>query len=418
MACLNVKSEIGKLRKALVRRPGRETQHYPHGDFLQVFPLRPFQSSFDLDEAQREHDRLVGILKEHGVEVVDLTDLVVEALDSAPQARDRLITTYLQDCRIEGTELTEAARAYLESAETSERLVSRLFGGIRYSDTELVRRDQFPFASHIGAGFDPETFLTSPLNTSFFVRDPMSVIGDGVTLNHMYWHDRNREVDLCETVVDFNPEFKAAPRWFDHDCSFHLEGGDILNIDAHTVAVGLSERTEAAAIDALCRKLLDAENGSTIDSVYVFAVPQIGNRLHLDTYLARIDYDLFVIDPSLAQGIEAYRISRGGRTTGLAVEALGGSASSILGRMLGENSVRLLQFGAGQSSRMDAEYSNGAMGMLCLAPGDLCVCEENVLTNDILDKAGMKLHPVSIQEMTVGFGGPASLCQPLWREDL
>lgn len=418
MARLNVKSEIGKLRKVLVRRPGRETQRYPHGDFLQAFPLRPFQSSFDLDKAQREHDRLVGILEKQGVEVVDLTDLVVEALDSAPQARNCLISTYLQDCRIEGAELTEAARSYLECAETNKQLVCRLFEGIRYGDTDLVEPGRFPFASHIGAGFDSETFLAGPLNTSFFVRDPMSVIGDGVTLNHMYWHDRNREVDLCETVVDYNPEFKAAPRWFDHDCSFHLEGGDILNIDAHAVAVGLSERTEATAIDVLCRHLLSGENSSSIDDVYVFTVPQIGNRLHLDTYLARIDYDLFVIDPALARDIVVYRVSRGGRTTGLTVEPLAGSASSILGRMLGESAVRLLQFDAGQSGRMDAEYSNGAMGMLCLAPGDLCVCEENMLTNDILDKAGMRLHPVSIQEMTVGFGGPSSLCQALWREDL
>lgn len=418
MACLNVRSEIGNLRKALVRKPGHETQHYPHGDFLQAFPLRPFQSSFDLDKAQREHDHLVSILEEHGVEVVDLTDLVVEALDSAPQARDRLISTYLQDCRIEGAEMTAAARSYLESAPTNEQLVWRLFEGIRYGDTELVQRGHFPFASHIGADFDAETFLTGPLATSFFVRDPMSIIGDGVTLNHMYWHDRNREVDLCETVVDYNPEFKAAPRWFNHDCSFHLEGGDILNIDARTVAVGLSERTEAAAIDVLCQQLLNSEQASSIDNVYVFTVPQIGNRLHLDTYLARIDYDLFVIDPALTHDIVAYRVSRGGRTTGLAVEALAGNASSVLGHMLGEGAVRLLQFDAGQSGRMDAEYNNGAMGMLCLAPGDLCVCEENVLTNDILDKAGMKLHPVSIQEMTVGFGGPSSLCQPLWREDL
>ena len=28
----------------------------------------------------------------------------------------------------------------------------------------------------------------------WFTRDPASVIGEGVTLNHMYWPERNREV--------------------------------------------------------------------------------------------------------------------------------------------------------------------------------------------------------------------------------
>lgn len=416
MTSLNVHSEIGSLRKVLVHRPGAETQRYSHGEFLQTFPLRASYSSFDLSKAQAEHDHLVAILQDHGVEVVELVDLVAEALSANPTARERLIAAYLKDCRIEGGELTEAARAYLDASETEKQLTNRLLRGIRYSDTDLIAPECFPLAHKTGGSFDPETFLASPLSTAFFVRDPMNVIGSGVTLNHMYWHDRNREVDLFETLADLSPHFANAPQWFRHNSSFHLEGGDILNIDKKTIAVGLSERTEAAAIDVLCRELLSEYSESPIESVFVFTVPQIGNRLHLDTYLSRIDYDTFVVDPIFANEANAYHLSSNGGTP--SVEVLDGSMADILSCMLGDGAVRLVELDTSQSTRMELEYSNGATGMLCLAPGNLCVCEENMLTNSILEKAGMTLHPTSIQELTVGFGGPGSLCLPLWRDDL
>lgn len=418
MAYLNVQSEIGPLKRALVHKPGQETQRYPHGDFLQAFHLRPTYSGFDLEKAQREHDDLVRVLRDHEVEVVELTDLVTEVIASSQEAKDSLVDTYLKDCRIEGEEFSGAARQYFEEASTSEQLTQRLFEGIRYGDTWLANPEQFPLATSAGWAFDPDTYLTGPLNTSFFVRDPMNVIGGGVTLNHMYWHDRNREVDLFEAITEHHPAFQGSPRWFDHNCSFHMEGGDLINIDEHTLAVGLSERTEAAAIDVLCQRLIPADCGTPVRSVYVFEVPQIGNRLHLDTYLARIDHDTFIVDPALAHASSVYRVTQSPSGTGLKVEALASSLPHILEEMAGISGIRLIQLDENPSSRIETEYANGAMGMLCLSPGNLCVCEENVLVNDVLDRVGMTLHPVSIQEMTVGFGGPASLCLPLHREGI
>ena len=242
------------------------------------------------------------------------------------------------------------------------------------------------------------------------------MIGGGISLNHMYWHDRNREVDLLQTVAEHHPCFADTPQWFGHDSSFHLEGGDIVNLSGHAVAIGLSSRTESLAIDRLSQGLLWGDWSSVTD-VYVIEVPQSGNRLHLDAYLSPIDGDTFVVDPLLAREPRVYRLRRARRRGGVRIEPCSEGLARILEAATGGGPVRLIDFGDG-GGPMAFEYGNGAAGILPLAPGNLCVCAENLAANEALVDAGMTVHPVSIQEMTVGFGGPNSLCLPLVREDL
>lgn len=154
-------------------------------------PCGPRASDFDLARAQDEHDALTAILRAEGAEVVELTELVGETLAFAPEAKDELLDRFLANCRIEGSELTEAATRYMSEAADAEQFVTRLFNGMRYGDTDLDASDRFPLAALTDSAFDPDTFLSSPLNTAFFTRDPLSVIGSGISLNHMYWHDRN-----------------------------------------------------------------------------------------------------------------------------------------------------------------------------------------------------------------------------------
>lgn len=417
MNTVRVNNEVGQIGRVLVHRPGAETRRFPHGEFSLAFPLRQTSSDFDLARAQAEHDALTGILRESGAEVVEVRDLLRESLLAAPEARGTLIERFLTHCRIEGDELIEAAAQYLEDAPDEEEFLERLFGGIRYGDTSLAREECFPLARLTQSAFDPDTFLASPLNTAFFARDPLSVIGRGVCLNRMYWHDRNREADVLQTIVEHHPSFAEAPQWLGHDSSFHREGGDIVNLSESAVAIGLSSRTESLAIDRLAECLLWSNPSSPITEVYVFEVPQSGNRLHLDAYLSRIDGDTFVADPLLSREPRVFRLRRGSKKGTLRIEQPTGRLDRILGEALGDGPVRVMDFGDG-SSRLDFEYGNGATGILPLSPGNLCVCAENLTANEALDRAGMTLHPVSIQEMTAGFGGPNSLCLPLEREDL
>ena len=69
-----VKSEIGKLKKVLLHRPGKE--------LLNLTPDTLSELLFDdipyLQDAQKEHDAFAKALVDNGIEVVYLEDLVSE----------------------------------------------------------------------------------------------------------------------------------------------------------------------------------------------------------------------------------------------------------------------------------------------------------------------------------------------------
>ena len=137
----------------------------------------------------------------------------------------------------------------------------------------------------------------------------------------MYWPERNREVLLYEIIFTYHPRFRDTPKWFRHTSSYHIEGGDVLNLNNDALLIGLSQRTEAAAIDTLARNLLWSEGTSTITSLYAVEVPSTGTRLHLDTYLNRIDYDAFIVDPHILNATHLYRITKGRRAGDIHVSA-------------------------------------------------------------------------------------------------
>ena len=71
---LNIRSEIGRLRKVMLYRPG--------GELLNLSPDTLGPLLFDdipfLEEAQREHDCFARMLVDEGVEVLYLDELVAE----------------------------------------------------------------------------------------------------------------------------------------------------------------------------------------------------------------------------------------------------------------------------------------------------------------------------------------------------
>lgn len=418
MQSIHVRNEIGKLGCVLLHRPGAETQQLPHGDFGRVFYLRPTRSQFNLCEALEEYNRLSTVLSGQGVEILVLTDLLHETLENAEEARSDLINGVLSDSRIVGNEFKQGVRNYLESSVTNDELIDRILHGIRYGDIGLVLPRSASLTSFTNESFDPDTFLINPLNTAFFTRDPMSIAGHSLVFSHMYWPDRNPEVGLLQTISRFHPRFKDAPSWDGRASSFHIEGGDVIDLDEHSLLVGISSRTEAGAIDSLAKELFWQIPDSGIHTVYAIPVPSEGSRLHLDAYLTRIDVDSFIIDPTLMRPTSIYQLQPGKQIGSLRVKLASDNLKSFLEHVLGTGGLRIFDFRADPGSRLHQELENGAASALCLSPGVICTCEENVLTNDILSKAGIEVHPIPTHEMVAGFGGPSSLCLPLVRESL
>ncbi len=413
---IHVTSEIGKLKQALLYRPGIETQNYPEGHFGQVFSLRPSSSLFDLDRALAECDAYTSVLEHEGVEVLYLDQLLIEALDSCPEARASFVDSFVDECGAIGAELQQAVREHLEHTRSAQELVSASIGGIRHGQVTYCFDGGDRLAELTGEAYAPDELLVSPLNTMWFVRDPVSTIGSGISFNHMYWPERNREVALYQTIFKYHPNFKDTPSFYRHDSTFHIEGGDIINLDAHNVAVGISQRTESAAIDMLARTLLWNPD-SSIDAVWAIEVPERSLCIHLDTYLSRVDYDTFVVDPQLLAESRSYQITRNRAENLCQIHAVEKGVKEALAAALGIPELRFIPCGGSNPNLAEKECTNNAASVLCLRPGKVCVYEENQATNAALEQAGIDLVPISIHELTNGFGGPNCLCLPLRRDE-
>lgn len=412
---ISVPNDIGKLRRVLVHAPGRESSEHSTSSFDQVFFVRAAfgKRSFDFDRACEEHDALVSVLREHGVEVLSLEDLLAQTIDGSPEARQTFIDGYVDECGVQGMELRGAVRRCLEKRAPGIELVSKALAGVTYGETDLGGAKSESLAESLGVSYDDEAILAGPLSTMFFTKDPIATVNDGAVACNMYWSDRARETLLYKTVFSFHPDFTDTKIWLKDRSSYHIEGGDIANLGSSSLMVGISDRTEAAAIDSLARQLLWSESG--IDRVFAVPVRSRRRRIHLDTYISRVDVDKFVVDPSFERDFRSYEITRGRREGTLTVSESDESLRQLLSRATRVGQCTLISPRDTLSSEWEIEDSSPSV--LCIEPGVCCARAGNNNTNEALATAGVEVIEVTLEELTYGFGGPNSLVLPLWRDE-
>mgnify|MGYP001255250938 CR=1 FL=1 len=96
MQGVNVKSEIGNLKKVILHRPGDELLNLTPNTLEELlFDDIPF-----LPVAQEEHDAFANILRGEGVEVVYLEDLMAEVLDAKPELRQQFLDQWIYEAGI------------------------------------------------------------------------------------------------------------------------------------------------------------------------------------------------------------------------------------------------------------------------------------------------------------------------------
>jgi arginine deiminase len=80
--------------------------------------------------------------------------------------------------------------------------------------------------------------------------------------------------------------------------------------------------------------------------------------------------------------------------------------------------VTLIPCGGGDRIAAEREQWNDGSNTLCVKPGTVVVYERNDITNEVLDKAGIKLLVMPSAELSRGRGGPRCMSMPIVREDL
>ena len=90
---IQVKSEIGKLKKVMLHRPGKELEHLVPGDLERLL----FDDIPYLRTAQNEHDLFAGIMRGEGVEVVYLEDLTADVLRGNEELKRQFVEQFIAE---------------------------------------------------------------------------------------------------------------------------------------------------------------------------------------------------------------------------------------------------------------------------------------------------------------------------------
>ncbi len=403
-----VKSEIGKLRKVLIHRPGGELEHLtPEYLTTLLFDDIPY-----LKRAQVEHDSFADTLRGCGVEVVYLCDLVAQALDTDPYVRRQFVKEFLSnaDTRIVGHE-KELFKLLMDEPDT-RTMVLRTMEGIMDDGFDFRKTNPLLNLTRTKAGF-----ILDPIPNLYFTRDPMASVGCGASLNHMFSVTRNRETIYMKYVFEHHPDFQdKVKKYYDPSVPYSIEGGDIHNLSADTLAIGLSERTTAQAIEMLARNIF-ADEESSIRNILAIDIPNMRAFMHLDTVLTQADKDVFIVHPGILHNIKVYRVFPGAKGT-IKAESLKGTLESIFCRFLGLDEVRFIKCGGNNMIAAEREQWNDGSNALCVEPGTVIVYDRNTITNDILRDNGLKTLEIASSELSRGRGGPRCMSMPLVRDAL
>ena len=408
---LHVPSEIGKLRKVCLHRPGDELLNLPPDELERLlFDDVPF-----LEVAQQEHDTFAQILRDQGVEVLYLENLVAEVFDQVPGARAEFTDQYIAEAGIRGQHMPQIVREKLDSIEDNLEFVKKTMAGMTKAEIDMPLTASTTLDSLVNSESESDLII-DPMPNLYFTRDPFAVVGEGVNLNRMYSVTRNRETLYGKYVFKYHPDYKDVSLYFRRDCQFHTEGGDVLNINEKTLAVGISQRTQAAAIDVMAQNIF-WNSDSKVERILAFDIPVSRAFMHLDTVFTQIDVDKFTIHPAIMGTLRVYEMTldeHGELRFGAIKEEL----KDILALELKLPAVDLIRCGGGDLMAAQREQWNDGSNTLCVEPGKICVYARNTVTNDVLYKEGLDLLVVPSAELSRGRGGPRCMSMPFWREDL
>ncbi len=405
MSAIHVTSEIKPLKKVLLHRPGNELLNLTPdtlGDLL--FDDIPY-----LPIAQIEHDRFAEILRENGVEVVYLEDLMAETLEVSNEIREKFIKQYIDEANIHTEKWKNILFEFYNGIKDSKSLVLKTMEGLNLKEVHSS-----PENSLVDLVSESDKLIVAPMPNLYFTRDPFASVGDGVTLNKMYSVTRNRETIYSEYIFNYHPDYKnQVEKWYDRYEEFHIEGGDVLNLNETTLAVGISQRTCPEAIDALAQNIFNNPKNK-IKRIVAVNIPNNRAMMHLDTVFTQIDFDKFTVHPGIFCELQVFEVTP--KDGEIIVKEIHGKLDEILEKYLG-HPVKLIPCAGGDRIASEREQWNDGSNTLSIKPGVIVVYNRNNVTNEILRKEGLTVIEMPSAELSRGRGGPRCMSMPLVRED-
>lgn len=406
---IHVMSEIGPLKTVLLKRPGKEVENLTPAIMERLL----FDDIPHLPVIQKEHDAFAKTLEDNGVEVLYLEKLSAEAID-AGNIKEEFIDRMLAESNIESEAVMSALKDHLMKFETQE-MVDTIMAGVRKKDIAIPSNDLTTASNG-----EDYPFYMDPMPNLYFTRDPAASLGNGVTVNHMTYEARNRESMFIETIMKHHPRFsdQGIEIWRDRNHTSHIEGGDELVLNDKVLALGISQRTSAKAIEKLAHELFDRH--SNFEKILAIKIPNVRAMMHLDTVFTMVDYDKFTIHPGIQKNggeVDTYILEQGEESGKLKITHRK-DLQEVLREALGVEKLDLIPCGGGDAIAAPREQWNDGSNTLAIAPGVVVTYDRNYVSNELLRQHGIKVIEIASSELSRGRGGPRCMSMPLVREDI
>lgn len=214
---------------------------------------------------------------------------------------------------------------------------------------------------------------------SIYTRDPAFITNRGAVLCNMGKKQRQGEpLSMGKYLGDI-----GVPILGSITGQGKLEGGDIVWLDEHTIAVGIAYRSNEEGV----RQLSDLTEG-IIEKVIPVPLPHWNGRedcFHLMSIISPVDKDLAVVYSRLMPvPFREYLISR---------------------------RIKMIEV-------PDTEYKSMGCNVLSIAPRKCIIISGNPITKQMLEKEGVEVFEFNGGNLCQkGGGGPTCLTRPMLRED-